>query len=295
LTERPDLPRSDLSGREISPGTGGVVRIEWGKPSKEPLELKLTAEEVNRLVGWAEKGSSKIVLKHGKRSVLSGKAIPQASGGTLTLTYESEDGPKTLVLELTNDELRSLTGSDWFPRSKQALSLAVLGALAALILAGVITSGFVTRYPVTTLVIVTAVTITVATMFWQYVEKVSSRAAVIASGIGVVLTALFAIVPNLAPETSTSLKMLPMTLERGVSLREYLTDPSIRYRLRCEANPRCTEYLDDLTSSYCALVRIRSDTPIGQSNEAACLPPREQSLVLYVPVESVGSRSRTSG
>lgn len=280
----PDV--SDISGHPVPEGTGGIARIFYADTSKEPLEFQLTDSEVEQLKTWTEKTTSSFALKRGRRSGVSGRVIRPARGASLDLNYQDGDQERHLNVNLTDHEVNVLTGHALKARFTYALALAGAATGIAIALALLINSGVVTSHPVWVLSIVTAVTVTVATLFWQALERVSSRAVIIASGLGVLLTTLFAIAPNLAPETSNNFEMSALTVERGVSLREYLNEPHAKASLGC--GEKCD--VKTLVENYCAAVReTLSASKVG---ETTCPPPPRQAVVVYVPMESSGFRGK---
>jgi uncharacterized membrane protein len=280
------VPTSDISGKEVPPGTGGIVRLVVAGKSEQESEYRLTAGEVLQLLEWAKAAAPQgIVLTAGRRSDISGRVIGQAAGATLDLEYYDEEGKEEkLALNLTDDEVASLTGKQvTVQRLKHAGYLALGATAVVLILAGLINSGLVLRHPVWTLMAVTAATVLIATLFWKALERVSSRAVVLASGLGVVLTTVFAIAPNLKPETSQSLDIGKITVERGVLLSDFYSSPTMQYVFsRACDRQTCPEFL---VSTYCDAVR-------KDRQAAQCPPPPAQSFIVYAPVESTGFTSQ---
>jgi hypothetical protein len=276
------MSTNDEPGSPTDEHKQGTVRIVYSDSSKEPIEFGLTARQVDQLLAWIEKGSSGFVLAPGPRSGLSGKPITAGTGASLSLSYSADEETRKLSLALTDDEVDALTGRSFRARLGFAFTLAVIGTLVSVVLAVTVSEGYVTKHPTVVLAMVTFTTIATATLAWQVVERISSRAVVIASGLGVLLTTLFAIAPNLAPETSTNFTMHTMTIERAVPLKQYLDSPHLRAALRdC---PDCSA--SNLIRVYCETVRGRREGAPARRKD--CPPDARRSVVVYVPMESIG-------
>lgn len=270
---------SDISGRTIPPGTGGTARIVYGALSRSDREFRLTDDEARQLVEWTRATPRLLVLQQGRRSDISGRVIGPASGATLRIVYRTRTGTEEqLDVDLTDDEVATLTGQAITrARVRLGLALAFCGTLAILLLAWIIDSGLVLRHPVAILAGVSAVTILAATISWKALAQVSSRFVVVASGITVVLTTLFAVVPNIGPGTKLSGSIGPIAVERGVSLAAYYSDPEIRYIYRFCGHACPPKHL---VKKYCRRVEKKG---LGR-----CPLPRAGSVAVYVPIETVG-------
>ena len=272
---------SDISGKEVPEGTGGTVRLVYADPARDPDELLLTAGEVRQLLSWADVTPREIVLKHGRRSDISGKVIAPESGATLQMRYFDRAGKaERLDVNINDDEVARLTGRNLTWRRVQlALTLAFCGTVAVLVIAGLVNGGLLVRHPVFMLAGISAVTIFVATLSWKVFERVSSRVVVLASGITALVTAFLAIVPNIGPGTEESGAIGKISVEQGIPLADYYNDPEVRYLFRDCVKTTCP--VRTLIRAYCASVRRL--TP-----QRSCSAASANSVVLYIPVESVG-------
>jgi hypothetical protein len=226
------------------------------------------------------------VLRKGRRSDVSGRVIAPARGATLDLSYFDEEGAKQGVqMNLTDDEVAKLTGQRLtYRRVALALLLAVGAASIAGVLSALVNSGEVTDHPVKSLIVVTGLTVLVGTLFWKALQQVSSRALVLASGLGVLFTTLFAVVPNLRPETAESVKLGKIAIEKQVRLADYFRRPQIRELMGCRQSGTC--HVGPFVEGYCAAMT-------GKGSVSSCGTKGLRGVVIYVPVESIGFRGKT--
>ena len=271
---------SDISGTEFVDGTGGVATLHYANSDKTDDAFDLSPAEVAQLLDWAKAAPGGIVLKPGRRSGRSGRVIAPSTGATLRIAYADQEGDEQhFSVNLTDDEVATLT-NDRLARSRIRLAgtLAIGGGLVIAVLAAIAESGWVAKHPIWTLFVITVVTIAIATLWWKAFERVSSRAVVLATGLGVVLTTLFAVAPNLKPETAQSLSMETMSIERGLPLADFYGSRETQYIFR-----NSPESVSALVNDYCRFVHQQP-----ARRHASCPPSPKSAVVLYIPVHSVG-------